>query len=44
MKLQASLQSFLVSIFRLGLLRLPAGTCEATFSTVANVVSHLEQF
>ena len=33
-----------VSIFHLGLLRLSAGTCEATSSTAANVVSHLERF
>ena len=32
------------SIFRLGLLRLSAGTYEATSSTAANVVSHWEQF
>ena len=37
--------SILVSIFRLlGLLRLSAGTYEATSSTAANVVSHLERF
>ena len=44
MKLQASVLSILVSIFRLGLLRLSAGTYEATYSTAANVVSHLERF
>ena len=32
------------SIFQIGLLRLSAGTYKATFSTAANVVSHLEQF
>ena len=40
MKLQASV----LSIFRLGLLRLSASTYEATSSTAANVASHLEQF
>ena len=44
MKLQTSVQSILVSIFRLGLLRLSAGTDEAISSTAANVVSHLERF
>ena len=44
MKLQTSVQSILVSIFRIGLLRLSVGTYEATSSTAANVVSHLEQF
>ena len=44
MKLQTSVQSILVSIFRIGLLRLSAGTYEATSSTAANVVSHLERF
>ena len=44
MKLQTWVQSILVSIFRLGLLRLSAVTYEATFSTAANVVSHLERF
>ena len=44
MQLQASMQSISVSIFRLGLLRLSAGTYEATFSTAANLVSHLERF
>ena len=44
MKLQASVQSILVSIYRLGLLRLSAGTYEATSSTVADVISHLERF
>ena len=43
MKLQASVQSTLVGIFRLGVLRLLAGTDETTSSTAANVVSHLEQ-
>ena len=36
--------SILVSIFRSGLLRLSAGTYEATSSTAASVVSHLERF
>ena len=45
MKLQASVQSILVSIFRLGLLRLSAGrNYEAISSTAANVISHLERF
>ena len=44
MKLQASMLSILVSIFRLGLLRLSASTYIATSSTAANVVSHLERF
>ena len=44
MKLQASVLSILVSIFRLGLLRLSAGTYEATCSTAANIVSCLERF
>ena len=44
MKLQASVLSILVSIFRLGLLWLSAGTYKATSSTAANVVSHLERF
>ena len=44
MKLQALVQSILISIFRLDLLRLSAGTHEATSSTAANVVSHLERF
>ena len=44
MKLQASVLSILVSNFRLGLLRLTAGTYEAISSTTANVVSHLERF
>ena len=43
MKLQTSEQSILVSVFRIGLLRLSAGTYEATSSTAA-VVSHLERF
>ena len=41
-KLQTSVQSILVSIFRTGLLQLSAGTYEATSSTTANVISHLE--
>ena len=44
MKLQTSVQSILVSVFRIGLLRLSAGTYEATSSTAANIVSHLERF
>ena len=36
--------SILVSIFHISLLRLSAGTYEATSSTAANVVSHLERF
>ena len=44
MKLQASAQSIIVSIFRLGLLRLSAGTYEAASSTAANAISHLERF
>ena len=44
MKLQTSVQSILLSIFRIGLLRLSAGTYEATSSTAANAVSHLERF
>ena len=44
MKLQASVLSILVRSFRLDLLRLSAGTYEGTFSTAANVVSHLERF
>ena len=44
MQLQASMQSILVSNFRLGLLRLSAGTYEATSWTAANLVSHWERF
>ena len=44
MKLQSSVQSILVSIFRVGLFRFSAGTYEATSSTAANVVSHVERF
>ena len=44
MKLQASVLRILVSIFRLGLLRLSAGTYKATSSSAANVVSHFERF
>ena len=43
MQLQASKQSILVNIFRIGLLRLSAGTYQVTSSTAA-VVSHLERF
>ena len=42
--MQTSVQSILVSIFRIGLLRLSARTCEATASTATNVVCHLERF
>ena len=38
------MRSILVSIFRLGLLRLSAGTYEAISSTAANLVSHWERF
>ena len=44
MKLQTSVQSISVCIFRIGLLRLSTDTYEATSSTAANVVSHLERF
>ena len=44
MQLQTSMQSILVGIFRIGVLRLLVGTYEATFLTVVSVVSHLEQF
>ena len=44
MQLQTLLQSILVSILCIGLLRLSAGTYEATSSRAANVVSHLERF
>ena len=44
MRLQTLMRSILVNIFRIGLLRLSAGTYEATSSTAANVVSHLERF
>ena len=44
MQLQTLIQSNLVSNFRIGLLRLSAGTYEATSSRAANVVSHLEGF
>ena len=44
MKLQTSVQRILVSIFRIGLLRLSAGTYKATSSTAAGVVGHLERF
>ena len=40
MQLQASMQNILVSIFRLGWLRLLAGTYKATSSTAPNLVSH----
>ena len=38
------MQSILFSIFRIGLLQLPAGTNEATSLTAANLVNHLERF
>ena len=44
MQLQPSMQSILVSIFRLGLLRLSADTYEAASSMAANLVGHMEQF
>ena len=44
MQLQTLMQSNFVSIFRIDLLRLSAGTYEATSSRAANVVSHLERF
>ena len=44
MQLQASMQSILVSIFRLDLLLLSAGTYEATSSTAAYLVSHWKRF
>ena len=44
MQLHSSMQSILVSIFRLGLLRLSAGTYEAISSTSAYLVSHWERF
>ena len=37
MQLQTSMQSILVNIFRIGLLRLSAGIYKATSSTAANV-------
>ena len=39
MRLQTSMQSILANIFRIDLLRLSAGICEATASTAANVVT-----
>ena len=44
MQLQTFIQSILVNIFPIGLLRLSASTYEATASTAAAVVSHLERF
>ena len=44
MQLQTSMQSILVNIFRIGLLRLLAATYEAADATAAAVVSHLERF
>ena len=44
LKLLTSVQSILATIFRVGLLRLSAGTYEATSSTAVNVVSHWEWF
>ena len=43
MQLQTSTQSILVNILRKGVLRLSACICEATASTAAAVVSHLER-
>ena len=42
--MQVSMQSSVVSIFCICLLRLSAGTYEATSFTVANLVNHLERF
>ena len=42
--IQASMPSILVSIFRIRLLRLSAGTNEATSLTAANLDNHLERF
>ena len=42
--IQVSMQSMLVSIFGIGLLRLSAGTYEATSLTAAYLVNHLEWF
>ena len=44
MLLQTSEQSILVNIFRIGLLRLSAGTYEATASTATGVASYFERF
>ena len=44
MQLQASMQSILVSNFRLGLLRLSAGTYEASSSSAAKLVSNWKRF
>ena len=44
MQLQALMQSILVSIFCLGLLRLSEGIHEAISLTAANLVSHWERF
>ena len=38
------MQSIIVDIFRIGLLRLSEGTYKATSLTAANLVNHLEQF
>ena len=42
--IEVSMQSILASIFCKGLLRLSAGTNEATSLTAANLVNHLERF
>ena len=44
MKLQTSVQGILVSMFRIGMLWLSAGTYEAISLTAASVVSHWERF
>ena len=44
MQFQTSMHSILANIFRIGLLRLSAGTYEAIVSTAAAVVSHLKWF
>ena len=44
MQLLTSMQSILASIFRIGVLWLSAGTYEATSSTAADLVSHLQRF
>ena len=40
--IQASMESILVSIFSIGLLRLSTGIYEATSLTAAKLVNHLE--
>ena len=44
MQLLTSMQSILVNIIRMGLLRLSIGSYEATALTAAAVDSHLERF